>query len=832
VDSRPVPDLLGGDGLSEVEPNALETAKASGWKATSMKRPKVESEASAIRRPTEPNFDRIPDELKRLAQWVNYRQEERGGKSTKVPYQARAPTVRASSTDPATWGTFEEAREAYEKYASEAWREHGIEPVSGIGFTFTRESRIVGIDFDHCRDRATGEWDADVLKLVLALGSYTEISPSGEGLHVFAFGALPGPSKKKGNLEIYDSGRFFTVTGAHLDGTPTAVKEAAPGTIEALYAIIAGEPDPTPRAPRASTRGETPTDEEVLKRCRKATNHDKFERLWGGDTSGYPSASEADLALCNILAFQSGGDYGTVDRLFKRSGLYRPKWDERPGRTSYGERTITKAISETLIPQVGSRTATGEARAHDPADAICKDFHLTDLGNSERLLHRFGRDLQYCHPHRSWYRWNGRQWLVDRFNQAPKYAKATARRIYDEAAAEQNENRQGDLRKHARLSEGERAVRAMLALASSEVSIPPELLDGDPNLLNLQNGTLELDTLTVREHRREDLCTKVAGVSYDPAAKCPKFEGHLSKIFGGNGAFIDSLQELLGYALLSGNPWRYFPIFHGRGANGKSVLLAVLRAVLGDYAVTAAPSTFMQQENDGRPRPDLLALKGARLVTATETEDSKRLAEATVKAMTGGDEMSCRGLYKDNESFLPSHLAILASNYMPTVRGQDQGIWDRLLRIPFEVTIPVAERIPGYEQELIAEGSGVLNWLLEGLRRYYENGNRVTIHPRMVDATKRYREDMDFLRPFMLEFCVREPDAKCTKTQLYQRYKEWCEQNGERPMSKQKLRTALLDRDFEEDRNMSARVWLGIRLKTPDELNKEILEASRQDQLP
>ena len=822
--------------MSKAEADALEEAKASGWKVSSSKRPKVkstaaptpdrvESKASEIRRPTEPNFDGIPEELRTLPQWVLWHKETRGGKSTKVPVQAKDTLRRASSTDPATWATFEEAREAFE-----AWREHGR--ADGIGFVFTREAGIVGIDFDHCRDRETGEWDADVLKLALAVGSYTEVSPSGDGLHVFTFGSIPGNRNRRGNVEIYEHGRFFTVTGSHLDGTPPAVKKAAPGSIEALYATIAGGADPTPAPAAPPARSETPTDTDVLERCRAAKNSEKFERLWRGDTSGYPSGSEADLALCSILAYQSGGNFGTVDRLFKRSGLYRSKWDERHGRFTYGEKTIQKAVSEQLLsPRArrGARPSGGEERTPDPADLVCKTFNCTDLGNSERLIHRYGRDLQYCHPHRAWYLWNGRIWLLDRFNRAPKYAKHTARRIYDEAAAEEEDGRRAELSKWARASEGERAVRAMLTLAGSDISIPPELLDSDPDLLNLQNGTLELSSLTVREHRREDHLTKVAGVSYDPAAECPKWEAHLRRIFGGDEAFIGSLQELLGYALLFGNPWRYFPIFHGRGANGKSVLLAVLRAVLGDYAVSAAPSTFMVQENDGRPRPDLLALKGARLVTAVETEESKRLAEATVKAMTGGDEMTCRGLYQGVESFPPAHLAILASNYMPTVRGQDQGIWDRLLRIPFTVTIPVEERIPGYEQELIAEGAGVLNWLLEGLRRYYENGNRVTLHPRMLQATAEYREDMDFLRPFILEHCVRGPAEKCTKTALYQRYTEWCEQNGERPMSKRRLKDALLERGFEEDRTGTARRFLGLRLKTSAEMNADLMAGSTQE---
>jgi len=801
--------------MSAPDAEALAAAEASGWKVSTVtKRPKAAA----------PNFDAIPAELRALPQWVLWRIEERGGKHTKVPLQVRAPSTRASTTDPATWATFPEACEAFEKA-----REHG--QADGLGFVFSREAGIVGIDFDHCR--TAGEWDAEVLKLALAVGSYTEVSPSGKGLHVFAFGSIPGNRNRRGNVEIYEHGRYFTVTGAHLDGTPTTVEKAAPGSIEALYAAIAGEADPTPGPLAPPSRTATPTDEEVLERCRRAKNSEKFERLWAGDTSGYPSGSEADLALCSILAYQAGGDFGTVDRLFRRSGLWRPKWDERHGRFTYGERTLSKAVSETLLPRQvrrGARAVGGEEREADPADLVTKDFNCTDLGNSERLVHRHGENLRHCFPWKSWLLWNGRVWLVDRFGRASQYAKDTARRLYFEAAAEEDDIRRAELSKWARTSEGEARVRAMLALAASDVSIPPDLLDADGNLLNLQNGTLELDTRTFREHRREDLCTKLAGVSYDPEATCPKFEAHLALIFDGDRELIEGLQVLLGYSLLSGNPEQVFNVFYGHGQNGKSVLLAVLRGVLGDYATHAAASTFMAQDNDGRPRSDLLALKGARLVTAVETEDNRRLAEGLVKASTGGDPITCRGLYREEETFLPSHTPILATNHRPIIRGMDLAIWRRILLWPFEHVIPEDQRIPGYEQELMGEGAGVLNWLLEGLRLYQETG-RLKVPEKVRAATAQYRSDMDTLGPFLREECVFETYGHEAKTALYGRYEEWCRINGERPLSTRKLRDALLERGIEESRTGAARHWLGIRLKTGPEKNEDLTAGSTQGRL-
>ena len=297
---------------------------------------------------------------------------------------------RASSTDKTTWATFEEAREAFN-----VWHEHGR--VNGIGFVFTREAGIVGMDFDHCRPG--GEWNTDALKLALAVGSYAEVSLSGEGLHVIAYGAKPGEKCRRANVEIYEHARFFIVTGRHLDGTPTAVKEASPGSIEALYATIADGlkvvPEPTEKPTLTAT---PPTDEEVLRRCKEAKNSPKFLTLWKGDTAAYDSPSEADLALCNILAYHAGNDYGTVDRLFRRSLLYREKWDERRGPFTYGERTVQKAIADRLrSPQAREEESpdkTEDQPPPDKTDLIAKEFHCTDLGNSERLIHR----LRYGPP--------------------------------------------------------------------------------------------------------------------------------------------------------------------------------------------------------------------------------------------------------------------------------------------------------------------------------------------------------------------------------------------------------------------------------------------------
>lgn len=269
-------------------------------------------------------YSLVPEELKTLHQWVCWKLEERDGKKTKVPYNAQNPTRRAASDNPNTWSDFKQAVFTLEN-------EPGLK-ISGIGFMFA--PRLVGIDWDHCRNPETGEIDPEALEEIKQLASYCEISPSGTGIHGIAKGTIPEDGRKKGNREVYTRRRFFTVTGKHLEGTPTTINESQ-AAIDTLWKKWFPEPSPAASQPVATLpQG---SDDEILSRCSK---NGKFKALFEGDISGYSSPSEADLALCTILAMHTR-DGDQIDRLVRQSGLYREKWD----RADYAARTIAKALS-------------------------------------------------------------------------------------------------------------------------------------------------------------------------------------------------------------------------------------------------------------------------------------------------------------------------------------------------------------------------------------------------------------------------------------------------------------------------------------------------------
>ena len=297
----------------------------------------------------------IPIDLTRLPQWVTWSGTSgANGKLGKIPIDPKSGR-HAKSNDPTTWASFGEALSFC--------RKRGL---PGVGLMLTENDEIVGIDLDHCIDPDTGVIDDKAKKVLDRLNSYSEISPSGQGLHIFVKGRLPEGSRRNGKVEMYDSKRFFTVTGDILDSAPCSVMERQPELLELYQELLA--------SPTASAKHSHLPAENGALSIREAKIHgngDRFERLWAGDFHDYPSQSEADLALCRLLAFNTNGDIGQIDRLFRQSGLYRKKWDEPhfAGGKTYGRATIEKALSNTderhAKPGQSSHLAAGQR--HRPA---------------------------------------------------------------------------------------------------------------------------------------------------------------------------------------------------------------------------------------------------------------------------------------------------------------------------------------------------------------------------------------------------------------------------------------------------------------------------------
>ena len=272
----------------------------------------------------------IPDELTRCPQWLVWRREVVDGRPTKIPYRSAAPTVKASTTDPATWSTYQAA------VLAAAARD-----IAGIGFVFSDGDPFAGIDIDHCID-AEGAIDPKTAAILRTLDSYAEVSPSGTGVHCIIRARLNGGRRRAGNFESYDTGRYFCMTGRHLPDTPTSIEERQ-AALEEVRAVVFPE-ECKPRAPATPAALDSADDRELLELASKAKNGADFDRLYRGSWDGYDSQSEADLALANMLAFWAGPDPPRVDRLFRGSGLMREKWNTLHGQATYGEMTIARAL--------------------------------------------------------------------------------------------------------------------------------------------------------------------------------------------------------------------------------------------------------------------------------------------------------------------------------------------------------------------------------------------------------------------------------------------------------------------------------------------------------
>ncbi len=269
----------------------------------------------------------IPVALKDLSQWVCWRAEPREGKTTKVPVNPFTGGA-ASSTNPDTWSDY--------TTACTAAAQGGL----GIGFVFSLDDSIVGVDLDQCREPHTGMIEEWACKIIERLDSYTEISPSGTGVHIYVIGTLPPGGNRRGHIEMYDHGRFFTVTGQHIPGQPKLVEDRSVELAQ-LHAEVFPVVTAKPQVPRLAPL----SDERILSLARSASNREKFMQLWDGNWEGlFDSQSEGDASLCSLLAFYTQ-NAGQIDRLFRLSGLYRDKWNEKRGEGTWGGDEITKALN-------------------------------------------------------------------------------------------------------------------------------------------------------------------------------------------------------------------------------------------------------------------------------------------------------------------------------------------------------------------------------------------------------------------------------------------------------------------------------------------------------
>ena len=470
---------------------------------------------------------------------------------------------------------------------------------------------------------------------------------------------------------------------------------------------------------------------------------------------------------------------------------------------------------------------------------------LTDLGNSERFVRDHVHVLRYVGTWGKWIAYDGKRWVLDQQGQAENLAKETVRRMLLEAQANleavvrklgEEADCDGDpVDQKRKLKEATyfvawalrchdaKQIASMIKLARSspQLAVTHNDFDVAPMLLNVGNGTLDLENGKLRKHDPADLITKLAPVDFDPRATCPTWDAFLRRAMADDEETIDFLRRMQGYALTGVIREHVLGFLFGGGANGKSTFLSTMHAMLGDYAIRA-PRGLLFRAKGERHDTGLTTLHGARFVSCAEVEEGAYFDEAIVKDLTGGDAISARRMREDYWTFTPTHKLFLAGNHKPLVRGSDEGIWRRIRLVPWLVTIPEGERDTELVTKLRAELSGILAWAVRGCAEWQRSGLG---EPKAVtDATADYREESDPLREFVELHCIVEPDGRISRQQLRVAYTEFCEENGGEPVKARRFTESLRTRGVTEGPvKVMGKVkdgWKGIRLATEPERDR------------
>lgn len=502
---------------------------------------------------------------------------------------------------------------------------------------------------------------------------------------------------------------------------------------------------------------------------------------WSSDFERHDETFLRERVWPYIKSERRGGAI-TRATLFAKANEYRP---ERPLPSAEGFEDVVVA---------------GEARPTRNFTPIPEARHLcTDHANVQRLIRFFGKRLMVAQDR--WYGWDGMRWVPDDGGPT-RYALYLSKIVDDEAKvwrektpadaeeAEKNEAIADALSGWSTKCSMRSTIDAALSLAKRVLAADATLLDHNPWLLNCANGTVDLRTGVLKAHDPEDYITKLCPVPYDPGAGATLFEQTLARVHGENVPVIRFVRRWFGYCATASTREQKFVVHWGGGSNGKSTILDVVAEVLGDYAGTAAPGLMTQAQSERHPT-ELADMQGRRMITAHETEEKAVLREGFVKQATGSDKIKARFMRADFFEFEPTHKLQLLTNHKPVIKGQDTGIWRRVVLLPYKASFGTPEEVAtGQAQfpkdmnlagKLAQEKKGVLAWIVAGAMEWYRDGLNPPDY--VLVASSEYRKEQDRILEFLNENCELSPEFECHLTGdvgggLYQVYEQWCRESG------------------------------------------------------
>lgn len=499
------------------------------------------------------------------------------------------------------------------------------------------------------------------------------------------------------------------------------------------------------------------------------------------------------------------------------------RWGKANPRTP-ANLTSPEEYSESIKEKPTKTKTKPKAKAEAKADhnGILPEDSYTDLKFARLVIDRYGDQFKYVEEWKEWAAWN---------ESTGVWVKTSVRHHeFFKAFAVGDDEYLGSSAK----------IRSASSLCMSDTKIlaTPDNFDCLNDYINLENGVLDLINLQLLDHNPSFMATKQAAVKYDPSAKCPEFLKTLERVQP-DIEIRQFLQRWLG-TILTGQTLAESVVNYGDGANGKSTIFETIGMLMGSY-YAKMPRGFIAKTKNERHPAELVTLYGARFALASETDISDALDESKIKMILGDGTITARGMNENFWTFTPTHKFAIAANHMPSIIGQDSGIWRRLAFVPWEVTIPEEERQPEYEKVLYGESSGILNWLIEGLLAYREIG--LQIPEKIKVASREVKASSDWLSEFFNEtFTTKKKsgmaeESRIRASQVYELYKKWAISNGSTvlPMSK----AVPLFTKRVEDMGLSApkpnnvKWYVGLRVKDENDHNNEIDEfEEKADKVP
>lgn len=733
-------------------------------------------------------YRNIPEEMKRRKQWVCYKAKPRGNKITKVPVNPISGTPIDSNRED-NWLEFEQAIH----YT-------GNHVITGIGFVFTDKDDFVGIDIDACVDE-DGQFNQVSREILNQFEgrAYAEYSPSGSGIHLITKGIKESSRSKNGDygLEIYQDKRYFTVTGNMLEGFRDIqwssdkinyiCKTFLEKGVEEEQVIL-----------RLDREGKT--DEDLLGIMFRSKNGHRLRNLYDGNwQSYYSSQSEADLALCNALAFYTQKDADQIDNLFRKSRLYRSKWDgiHYADGSTYGNVVIEKAVRDTgtfynpsdarkSISKTVVKRSKKEQKNELPSWYMKGSSSLTFMPGILAKHLQTEEDLIYASEHFFQYEKG-----VYQKTEEQQMKKKIQKYLLDE---------------HSKTSH----VRDTLEQLKNRVWFDGDLFDSPllKNKINFKNGILNLSTGKMEEHSSDMVTTIQINANYSESAICPTFDEFINGSLSKKDVMI--AQELMGYLLIPETVAEKAFILYGPGRTGKSTFLKLIEHILGKKNI----SNVALQDLFQQFKPSLLF---GRLANIYADLPNKALQDTGIfKTLVSGDTIVAEEKFRSPFSFSNKARLLFSCNELPAnYVDRTDGFYRRLIILPFLRQVEESKIDTALHSKLQNETDGIVRWALVGLKRLMANNYQFTKSETTEKLLFEYKKQSNNVIWYVSEFCELKVDSVEYSQNLYQNYKKTCLESNMQPISQTKFNKSL---EMEYKRNL---------LKTEDSSKRIIFKGIR-----